>query len=123
MGRHRLRDLSHNLSRARQANARADARQTMVIARAQCWAHLIKGGLAEGIREKKRCGEIARRVAHVCFRPPRFYSGVCSAGADPGILAVASDPSLTLIGSFPNKGTFALVAARNLKNMQQLGGK
>ena len=53
----------------------------------------------------------------------RGHAVMTSTGADPGILAVASDPSLTLIGSFPNKGTFALAAARNLKNMQQLGGK
>jgi len=51
------------------------------------------------------------------------HAVMTSTGADPGVLAVANDISLTLIGSFLNKGTFALVAARNLKSVQQLGGK
>jgi len=51
------------------------------------------------------------------------HAVMTSTGADPGVLAVANDPSLTLIGSFLNKGTFALVAAKNLKSVQELGGK
>jgi ABC-type nitrate/sulfonate/bicarbonate transport system substrate-binding protein len=51
------------------------------------------------------------------------HAVMTSTGSDPGVLAVANDPSLTLIASFLNKGTFALVAAKNLRSMQQLGGK
>jgi ABC-type nitrate/sulfonate/bicarbonate transport system substrate-binding protein len=51
------------------------------------------------------------------------HAVMTSTGGDPGVLAVANDPSLTLIGSFLNKGTFALVTAKNLRRMQQLGGK
>ena len=50
-------------------------------------------------------------------------AAMTSTGADPGVLAVASDPSLTLIGSFLNKASFALVAAKNFKGVPQLGGK
>jgi ABC-type nitrate/sulfonate/bicarbonate transport system substrate-binding protein len=51
------------------------------------------------------------------------HAVMTSTGADPGVLAVVSDPSLSLIGSFLNKASFALVAAKNLKSAQQLGGK
>ena len=46
-----------------------------------------------------------------------------STGADLGILAAFRDPSLTLNGSFLNKGSFAMVAAKNLSRMEQLSGK
>jgi ABC-type nitrate/sulfonate/bicarbonate transport system substrate-binding protein len=46
-----------------------------------------------------------------------------STGADLGILAASKDPSLTLNGSFLNKGTFAMVAAKNVTRMEQLAGK
>lgn len=46
-----------------------------------------------------------------------------STGADPGVLAVANDPSLTLIGSFLNKASFALIAAKNFRSARELGGK
>jgi ABC-type nitrate/sulfonate/bicarbonate transport system substrate-binding protein len=46
-----------------------------------------------------------------------------STGADLGLLAAFRDPSLTLNGSFLNKGSFAMVAAKNLSRMEQLSGK
>ena len=46
-----------------------------------------------------------------------------STGADLGILAAFRDTSLTLNGSFLNKGSFAMVAAKNLTRMEQLSGK
>jgi ABC-type nitrate/sulfonate/bicarbonate transport system substrate-binding protein len=51
------------------------------------------------------------------------YAFMTSTGSDPGVLAVAQTNSLVLTGSFLNKGTFALVAAKNLTSMQQLAGK
>src|SRR5437667_6137713 len=51
------------------------------------------------------------------------YAVMTSTGSDPGVLAVAQAASLVLTGSFLNKGTFALVAAKNLTSMQQLAGK
>ena len=51
------------------------------------------------------------------------YAVMTSTGSDPGVLAVAQSNSLVLTGSFLNKGTFALVAAKNLTSMQQLAGK
>ena len=46
-----------------------------------------------------------------------------STGADLGLLAAFRDPSLTVNGSFLNKGTFAMVAAKNVTRMEQLSGK
>jgi ABC-type nitrate/sulfonate/bicarbonate transport system substrate-binding protein len=46
-----------------------------------------------------------------------------STGADLGILAAFRDTSLTLNGSFLNKGSFAMVAAKHLTRMEQLSGK
>ena len=51
------------------------------------------------------------------------YAVMTSTGADPGVLAVAQSNALVLTGSFLNKGTFALVAAKSLASMQQLAGK
>ncbi|MGH7772377.1 MAG: ABC transporter substrate-binding protein [Candidatus Binatia bacterium] len=51
------------------------------------------------------------------------HAVMTSAGADPAILAVSKDSSLEAIGSFMNKGSFALVAAKNLTNIKQLAGK
>jgi ABC-type nitrate/sulfonate/bicarbonate transport system substrate-binding protein len=51
------------------------------------------------------------------------YAVMTSTGSDPGVLAVAQGSSLVLTGSFLNKGTFALVAAKNLISIQQLAGK
>jgi ABC-type nitrate/sulfonate/bicarbonate transport system substrate-binding protein len=46
-----------------------------------------------------------------------------STGADLGLLAASRDTSLTLVGSFMNKGTFAMVSAKNLTRMEHLAGK
>jgi len=51
------------------------------------------------------------------------YAVMTSTGSDPGVLAVSQGSSLVLTGSFLNKGTFALVAAKNLTSVQQLAGK
>jgi ABC-type nitrate/sulfonate/bicarbonate transport system substrate-binding protein len=51
------------------------------------------------------------------------YAVMTSTGSDPGVLAVAQSNSLILTGSFLNKGTFALIAAKNLTSTQQLAGK
>ncbi|HEV8343122.1 MAG TPA: ABC transporter substrate-binding protein [Candidatus Binatia bacterium] len=51
------------------------------------------------------------------------HAVMTSSGADPGVLAVSRDPSLTLIGSFLNKGSFAMVAAKHLTSIRQLAGK
>jgi ABC-type nitrate/sulfonate/bicarbonate transport system substrate-binding protein len=45
------------------------------------------------------------------------------AGADPALLSASKDPSLVLLGSYLNKGSFALVAAKNIKQISQLAGK
>jgi ABC-type nitrate/sulfonate/bicarbonate transport system substrate-binding protein len=46
-----------------------------------------------------------------------------SAGADPALLSASKDPSLVLLGSFLNKGSFALVAAKSITQVSQLAGK
>jgi ABC-type nitrate/sulfonate/bicarbonate transport system substrate-binding protein len=46
-----------------------------------------------------------------------------STGADLAVLAAAKDPSLTLNGSFLNKGSFAMIAAKSIQRMEQLAGK
>jgi ABC-type nitrate/sulfonate/bicarbonate transport system substrate-binding protein len=51
------------------------------------------------------------------------YAVMTSTGSDPGVLAVAQSSSLVLTGSFLNKGSFALIAAKNFTSMQQLAGK
>ena len=45
------------------------------------------------------------------------------AGADPALLSVSKDPLLVLLGSYLNKGSFALVAGKNIKQISQLAGK
>jgi ABC-type nitrate/sulfonate/bicarbonate transport system substrate-binding protein len=45
------------------------------------------------------------------------------AGADPALLSVSKDTSLVLLGSYLNKGSFALVAAKNINQINQLAGK
>ncbi|MET0502548.1 MAG: ABC transporter substrate-binding protein [Candidatus Binatia bacterium] len=45
------------------------------------------------------------------------------AGADPALLSASKDPALVLLGSYLNKGSFALVAAKNLNQISQLAGK
>lgn len=46
-----------------------------------------------------------------------------STGADLAVLAAARDPSLTLNGSFLNKGSFAMISAKSITRMEQLAGK
>jgi ABC-type nitrate/sulfonate/bicarbonate transport system substrate-binding protein len=45
------------------------------------------------------------------------------AGADPALLSVSKDSSLVLVGSYLNKGSFALVSGKNIKQISQLAGK
>ena len=45
------------------------------------------------------------------------------AGADPALLSASKDPSLVLLGSYLNKGSFALVAGKNINQISQLAGK
>jgi ABC-type nitrate/sulfonate/bicarbonate transport system substrate-binding protein len=45
------------------------------------------------------------------------------AGADPALLSVSKDSSLVLLGSYLNKGSFALVAGKNINQISQLAGK
>lgn len=50
-------------------------------------------------------------------------AAMTSAGADPALLSASKDPSLVLAGSYLNKGSFALVAAKNIRQVNQLSGK
>ena len=50
-------------------------------------------------------------------------AAMTSAGADPALLSASKDPSLVLVGSYLNKGSFALVAAKNINQVNQLAGK
>jgi ABC-type nitrate/sulfonate/bicarbonate transport system substrate-binding protein len=45
------------------------------------------------------------------------------AGADPALLSASKDPALVLVGSYLNKGSFALVATKNIRQVSQLSGK
>lgn len=50
-------------------------------------------------------------------------AAMTSAGADPALLSASKDRSLVLLGSFLNKGSFALVANKNISQVGQLAGK
>jgi ABC-type nitrate/sulfonate/bicarbonate transport system substrate-binding protein len=50
-------------------------------------------------------------------------AAMTSTGADLGLAAAFRDPSLTLNGSFLNKGSFAMVGAKHFTRMEQLAGK
>lgn len=50
-------------------------------------------------------------------------AAMTSAGADPALLSASKDPALVLLGSYLNKGSFALVAAKNVHQINQLAGK
>jgi ABC-type nitrate/sulfonate/bicarbonate transport system substrate-binding protein len=50
-------------------------------------------------------------------------AAMTSTGADLGLLAAFRDTNLTLNSSFLNKGSFAMVAAKNVTRMEQLAGK
>jgi ABC-type nitrate/sulfonate/bicarbonate transport system substrate-binding protein len=45
------------------------------------------------------------------------------AGADPALLSASKNPSLVLLGSYLNKGSFALVAGKHINQIGQLAGK
>jgi ABC-type nitrate/sulfonate/bicarbonate transport system substrate-binding protein len=50
-------------------------------------------------------------------------AAMTSTGADLGLLAAFRDTNLTLNSSFLNKGSFAMVGAKNVTRMDQLAGK
>src|SRR5918999_964891 len=50
-------------------------------------------------------------------------AAMTSTGADLGLLAAFRDASLTLNSSFLNKGSFAMVGAKNITRVDQLAGK
>jgi ABC-type nitrate/sulfonate/bicarbonate transport system substrate-binding protein len=50
-------------------------------------------------------------------------AAMTSAGADPALLSASKDPSLVLVGGYLNKGSFALVAGKNIRQVNQLSGK
>jgi ABC-type nitrate/sulfonate/bicarbonate transport system substrate-binding protein len=50
-------------------------------------------------------------------------AAMTSTGADLGLLAAFRDTNLTLNSSFLNKGSFAMIGAKNLTRMEQLAGK
>jgi ABC-type nitrate/sulfonate/bicarbonate transport system substrate-binding protein len=51
------------------------------------------------------------------------HAAMTPAGADPALLSASKDPSLVLLGSYLNKGSFALVAGKNISQISQLAGK
>lgn len=50
-------------------------------------------------------------------------AAMTSTGADLGLLAAFRDPNLTLNSSFLNRGSFAMVGAKNVGRMEQLAGR
>ena len=50
-------------------------------------------------------------------------AAMTSTGADLGLLAAFRDTNLTLNSSFLNKGSFAMIGAKNVTRMEQLAGK
>jgi ABC-type nitrate/sulfonate/bicarbonate transport system substrate-binding protein len=51
------------------------------------------------------------------------HAAMTSAGSDPALLAAAKDPSLVVLGSFMNKGSFAMIGSKAAADMKQLPGK
>jgi ABC-type nitrate/sulfonate/bicarbonate transport system substrate-binding protein len=51
------------------------------------------------------------------------HAAMTSAGSDPALLAAAKDPSLVVLGSFLNKGSFAMIGSKTASDMKQLAGK
>jgi ABC-type nitrate/sulfonate/bicarbonate transport system substrate-binding protein len=51
------------------------------------------------------------------------HAAMTSAGSDPALLAAAKDPALIVLGSFMNKGSFAMVGSKTATDMKQLSGK
>jgi len=50
-------------------------------------------------------------------------AAMTSSGSDPALLAAAKDPSLVVLGSFMNKGSFAMIGSKSATDMKQLAGK
>jgi ABC-type nitrate/sulfonate/bicarbonate transport system substrate-binding protein len=51
------------------------------------------------------------------------HAAMTSSGSDPALLAAAKDPSLVVLGSFMNKGSFAMMGSKTATDMKQLSGK
>lgn len=51
------------------------------------------------------------------------HAAMTSSGSDPALLATAKDPSLVVLGSFMNKGSFAMIGSKTATDMKQLAGK
>jgi ABC-type nitrate/sulfonate/bicarbonate transport system substrate-binding protein len=51
------------------------------------------------------------------------HAAMTSSGSDPALLAAARDPSLVVLGSFMNKGSFAMIGSKTTIDMKQLTGK
>jgi ABC-type nitrate/sulfonate/bicarbonate transport system substrate-binding protein len=50
-------------------------------------------------------------------------AAMTSSGSDPALLAAAKDPSLIILGSLLNKGSFAMIGSKSASDMKQLAGK
>jgi ABC-type nitrate/sulfonate/bicarbonate transport system substrate-binding protein len=50
-------------------------------------------------------------------------AAMTSAGADPALLSASKDRSLILLGSYLNKGSFALLGSKGINQVSQLAGK
>jgi ABC-type nitrate/sulfonate/bicarbonate transport system substrate-binding protein len=51
------------------------------------------------------------------------HAAMTSAGSDPALLAASKDPSLVVLGSFMNKGSFAMIGSKTAADMKQIPGK
>lgn len=51
------------------------------------------------------------------------HAAMTSAGSDPALLAAAKDPGLVVLGSFMNKGSFAMIGSKTVTDMKQIAGK
>lgn len=51
------------------------------------------------------------------------HAAMTSSGSDPALLAAAKDPSLVVLGSFMNKGSFAMIGSKTVADMKQIAGK
>ena len=51
------------------------------------------------------------------------HAAMTSAGSDPALLAASKDPALVVLGSFMNKGSFAMIGSKMATDMKQLAGK
>jgi ABC-type nitrate/sulfonate/bicarbonate transport system substrate-binding protein len=51
------------------------------------------------------------------------HAAMTSAGSDPALLAASKDPSLVVLGSFMNKGSFAMIGSKTATDMKQVAGK